>query len=78
MGGRTGEAPQDRLSGGGPNPDRGRVADHHVVLLGDQAPPDRPSQRRAKAREGVGLARGGPVQPHLVDPLDPGQQVKPE
>src|SRR6266536_3045040 len=32
VGRRPGAAPQDRLGGGGPEPDRGGVADHHGVL----------------------------------------------
>jgi hypothetical protein len=77
VGRRSGEAAQDRLGGGGPDPDGGPVADHHVVLLADQAPPDRPGQRRPKPRVGAGFAGGGPVQPHRVIRLILGSRSNP-
>lgn len=73
-----GEPPQDRLGGGGSGADRGGVLDHLVVLGGDQVPPDRPGQRGLQPRPCGGLAGGRAVQPSLVDPLDPGQQVEAE
>ena len=73
-----GEAAQDRLSARGAGPDRGRVLDHLVVLLGDDVPPDRPRQRRRQPRVRVGFAGGRAVEPDLVDPLDPREQVEAE
>jgi len=40
------------------------------------SPPDRPGQRRRQPPVHVGFAGRRPVQPDLVDPLDPGQQVE--
>ena len=45
-------------------------------LLLDEVPADRAGQRRGQLRVGVGFAGDRPVQPHLVDLLDPGQQVE--
>jgi hypothetical protein len=47
LGAATGEAPQDRLRLSRPEPQRGGVLDHLVVLLGDQLPADRPVQCRS-------------------------------
>jgi len=72
------EPPQDRLGLGGAGADRGGVLDHLVVLGCDQVPADRPGQRRFQPRPGAGVTGGRAVQPGLVDPLDPGQQIEAE
>jgi hypothetical protein len=71
-----GEPAQDRLCAGGPQPDRGRVLDHRVVLRLDDVPADRPGQRGLQQRVGASVALPGQVQLHLVDLLEPGDQVE--
>ena len=58
--------------------DRGGVLDHLVVVLLDQVPPDRPSQRRRQPRVRLRLAGRWAIEADLVDLFDPRQEVEAE
>jgi len=59
-------------------PDGGGVLDHLVVVLRDQVPSDRSSQRRGQPWVSIRGASGRTVQADPVELLDPRQQVEPE
>ncbi len=70
------EPSQDRLRLGRAQAVRRHVLDHLVVLPADQLPVDRFCQHRPEVRVGVGLADIRPVQPLLVDRLQPRQELE--
>jgi hypothetical protein len=59
VGGLGGEPAQQRLGGGGAQPDRGRVLHHQVVVVLDDVPAHWPGQRRGEHGVGV-LAAAAP------------------
>ena len=71
----AGEPAQDLVSLCGAQPQRGRVSDHVVVLLGDQFPADRPGQRTGQLGQFACHRGVGQVEPGCADVLQPGQQL---
>lgn len=76
LGPTAGEPAQDLLGLGSPEPQGGGVADHLVVLLGNQLPADGAGQGVAEV--GVGAALVGAVEPDRADVLQPRRQPEPQ
>jgi len=78
LGGRPGEASQDRLGLGGSDPQRRGELHHLVVLVGDELPVDGPGEDRLEVEVRARLSGPGAVELLGVDPLQPGQQLEAE
>ena len=76
LGAAAGEAAQDLLGLGGPEPERGRVLDQLVVLLGDQLPADGASEDLLEAFVACPVERT--VKRRAADVLQPWEQPEAE
>jgi len=74
----AGEAAQDVCRGCGAEPERGRIADHLVILLGDQHPVDRAREDRLQGRVGIGRSCHGPKKALAMDAFQPRQELETE
>ena len=73
-----GEAAQHLVGLGGPQPQRGGVLDHLVVVAGDQVPVDGPLLEDLLQPGPPGLAGVGGVELDRADVLQPGQELEAE
>jgi len=67
-----GEAAQHLVGLGGPQPQRGGVLDHLVVVAGDEIPVDGPFLEDLRQPGPRGLVRAGGVELDRADVLQPG------
>ena len=73
-----GEAAQHLVGLGGPQPQRGGVLDHLVVVAGDQVPVDGPLLEDLLQSGPHGLGGVGGVELDRADVLQPGQKLEAE